>query len=224
MDFSTYLTHPVLKHLISKYEKDHVLFKQGQLGSTMFVILQGEVRILSHEGMEDFSVATLGPGEFLGERALIKETAYRRHFTAKTVKPTIVIELGRKEFASLRISAPDVMENLLIRSFEINATRLDNANYLLRVLKSSDNFHRLVQSILYLANTIGHSDGQGTHLPQLVDWLHHHIDLSKEQIKTHLKELTRQGLLKPKPGGTFVLVDYTNLFALLEPKNKKKAA
>ena len=51
---------------------DEILFREGKTGEHFYVVLKGELQILLGEGTdEEMLLNTLGPGEYLGEMALI---------------------------------------------------------------------------------------------------------------------------------------------------------
>src|SRR5436190_15124133 len=56
---------------ISKYQKDQVVFSQGQVADAVFYIQQGKVKltVVSEQGKEAV-IAILGPGHFFGEGCL----------------------------------------------------------------------------------------------------------------------------------------------------------
>jgi CRP-like cAMP-binding protein len=53
------------------FAKHEVLFRQGAEGTALYIILEGMVRISVSRGPETVTLATLGPGEFLGEMSLL---------------------------------------------------------------------------------------------------------------------------------------------------------
>lgn len=54
------------------YESDSIIFKEGEVGDKLFIILDGQVRISKFiPGIGEEALAILGRGEFFGEMALI---------------------------------------------------------------------------------------------------------------------------------------------------------
>jgi CRP-like cAMP-binding protein len=84
-----------------------VLTREGEQGSEFFIVLEGEVEV--RQG--DRVVATRGPGEYVGEIALLD----RRPRTATVVAttPVSVEVLSRREFRSLLVQAPELSEQIL---------------------------------------------------------------------------------------------------------------
>src|SRR4051812_3912309 len=54
-----------------EYAAGDVLFREGEPGELMFVIQTGAVRISKQVGGDEKVLAVLGPGEFLGEMAIL---------------------------------------------------------------------------------------------------------------------------------------------------------
>jgi CRP/FNR family transcriptional regulator, cyclic AMP receptor protein len=85
----------------------HVLMQEGSVGREFFVIIDGKVRI-DHGGRE---VRTIGPGEFLGDIALVTEAP--RTATATAVTDSRLLVLGHREFHSLLDRFPSIRLNVL---------------------------------------------------------------------------------------------------------------
>jgi CRP/FNR family transcriptional regulator, cyclic AMP receptor protein len=83
------------------------LTREGQQGYEFFIVLEGEVEV--RQG--DRVVATRGPGEYVGEIALLD----KRPRTATVVAATSVsVEvLSRREFVSLLAQASELSEQIL---------------------------------------------------------------------------------------------------------------
>jgi CRP-like cAMP-binding protein len=93
---------------------DRVLMRQGDLGSQMFVVASGRVRI-ERDGE---NLAELGPGDWFGEMALVSEG--NRSATATAVEPSRLFVLAHREFHSLMDENPGVRSAV----FECVADRL----------------------------------------------------------------------------------------------------
>jgi CRP-like cAMP-binding protein len=88
-------------------EPSKVLCKEGQPAREFFVIVEGEVDVT--KGVK--KVATLGPGDFFGEIALIEHGTRTATVTAKT--PLRFFVLHSRAFTSLMDSAPGVERKIL---------------------------------------------------------------------------------------------------------------
>ena len=84
-----------------------VLMKQGGYGDEFFVIISGNVRV-ERDGQV---LRELGPGDFLGELALLGNIA--RTATATCVDDGRFLVLGHREFHSLLSQYPDIQSTVL---------------------------------------------------------------------------------------------------------------
>jgi CRP/FNR family transcriptional regulator, cyclic AMP receptor protein len=81
------------------YQKDEVIFDEGDTGLGLFVILSGRVKIVSSHAALRRLAPEFGPGNYFGELALFEES--RRTGGAVALEPTQVLALFRTEFLSL---------------------------------------------------------------------------------------------------------------------------
>jgi len=80
----------------------HVLMRQGSSGGEMFVIASGALSV-ERDGRE---VARVGPGEVVGEMALLSEAP--RNATVTATEPSTLFVLAHREFHSLLDQSADV--------------------------------------------------------------------------------------------------------------------
>lgn len=80
------------------------LIQQGEHGNEMYVIAKGSVRV-ERNGKE---IATLGPGQAVGEMSLLSEGP--RLATVTTLEPTTMFVLGHREFHTLLADSADLRQ------------------------------------------------------------------------------------------------------------------
>jgi CRP-like cAMP-binding protein len=85
----------------------HVLMKEGSVGSEFFVIISGQVRV-DRQGQ---TIRTLGPGDFLGDIALITE--HPRNATCTAVTDAQLLVVPHREFHSLLDRFPSIRMSIL---------------------------------------------------------------------------------------------------------------
>lgn len=85
----------------------YTLMRQGDLGHEFFLIIDGRVRIV-RDGQ---TINTLGPGDFLGELALLSEG--RRTATAVTDGPARLMVITHQGFNSLLASSTEIRAAVL---------------------------------------------------------------------------------------------------------------
>lgn len=83
------------------YSADEVLFKEGTLGDTLYIIKEGAIKITraAKEGEEESSRALRREGDIFGESGFIDEST--RPATAQAIKPTKVFQLSRSDFLTI---------------------------------------------------------------------------------------------------------------------------
>jgi CRP/FNR family cyclic AMP-dependent transcriptional regulator len=81
------------------YQKDEVIFDEGDIGLGLFIVVSGRVKIESSRAALKRLAPECGPGEIFGELALFEDA--QRTARVVAVEPTRVLALFRKEFFSL---------------------------------------------------------------------------------------------------------------------------
>lgn len=89
---------------VHHYEPGETIVKKGHVGREFYVILHGEVEIVSEEAGTDTAIARLGPREVFGEKALLEDTA--RTATVRALGPVDVLVMSRGDFRSMVTSFP----------------------------------------------------------------------------------------------------------------------
>jgi CRP-like cAMP-binding protein len=84
-----------------------VLVREGAAGAEFFVILDGTAEVSRHGSQ----VATLGPGAFFGDLALLDRAPRNATITATT--PMELMVLGQREFAAMIDDVPGFAHKLL---------------------------------------------------------------------------------------------------------------
>ena len=79
-----------------EYKEGEVIFHQGDVGNTMFVIQDGEVEAVAESYGEEYRLRSMGPNEFFGEMALFEKEV--RTATIRAVRPTRVLTVDKKNF------------------------------------------------------------------------------------------------------------------------------
>ena len=85
----------------------HVLMREGASGNEFFVIVDGTVMI----DRGGATIRSLGPGDFLGEIALVDDGP--RTATATTESPAKLLVVGHREFHSLMNQFPAIQTCVL---------------------------------------------------------------------------------------------------------------
>jgi len=90
-----------------RHERSSVIVKEGQVGVTMYVVLEGRLAV----SIQDKLVEKIGPGGVFGEMALVERTPRLASVTAETACSLLAI--GRNTFLDLIKASPDFAVSLL---------------------------------------------------------------------------------------------------------------
>ena len=109
------LPGPALEQLIEQLALVEIpagdtLFRQGDPGDTLYVVVEGEVVVLS-EGPPQVEISRLGPGAFFGEIALV--TDQPRSATIFVSEDTQLLAIDREVVRALLEQHPDVLRVVL---------------------------------------------------------------------------------------------------------------
>jgi CRP-like cAMP-binding protein len=81
------------------YEKDEIIFEEGDLGHGIYVVVSGKLRVIPGHQLMKTLVLEIGPGELLGELSLFEESP--RTATVAAIERTVMVALFQAEFSSL---------------------------------------------------------------------------------------------------------------------------
>jgi CRP/FNR family transcriptional regulator, cyclic AMP receptor protein len=132
---------------ISKYEKDQIVFSQGDVADAVFYIQSGKIKltVVSEHGKEAI-VGVLGPSHFCGEACLNGHPL--RVTTATAIEQSLVTRIPKAEMIATLHDQPQFSElfmaDLLSRNSRIEEDLID------QLFNSSEK--RLARALLLLAN------------------------------------------------------------------------
>ncbi len=104
------------------YPAGDPLFREGEAGDELFVLLSGEVSISVRSADEDIVLARLGPGSFFGEMAIIERAP--RSATCAAIGECRVLAFNARDFDALLGENPGAATGILDRMLRISAERL----------------------------------------------------------------------------------------------------
>mgnify|MGYP001809630340 CR=1 FL=1 len=176
-------------------EKGQVLFRQGEAGHQVFIILAGKISIDHYPEIgTEITLAVRSNGEVIGEMAILEDLP--RSATAKALKFTRLLVLGRTDFTQLLKKNPEValavMKHLSHRirkmSTDLSETRSESLQA------------RIERALTSRANAEGIIALDG---PQRV--LAQEIGCTREALSRNLANLVRSGHLERLNRRTFRL-------------------
>jgi CRP-like cAMP-binding protein len=179
------------------FKVGEVIFREGEPGHTMFVVRGGEVRISKHVRGGERVLATLGPGEFFGEMAVL--SGRPRTATATAVTALTVLELDEKRFEAMIHSQAEIAARILRKL----ARRLDDADALIAILSRRDPKTRVILGLAREAEERGlPGEGNDSRVVQ-VDFnaFSELLGVKRTELDEVLARMARVGVVRAIPGG-----------------------
>lgn len=177
------------------YAAGHVLFAEGDAGKHMYVIQSGRVQLTRRVRGRPAHLATLPPGEFFGEMAIINKQP--RSATATVIEEAQLLVLDARTFeAMIRGNA-----EIAIRMIKKLALRLAMANAQVETLLKQDLNHRIVHQLRLLADARGQVDGPGVRIDISIEELAELVGAGDpKEIVDGLAGLQKARLIQKEPG------------------------
>jgi CRP-like cAMP-binding protein len=185
-----------------------VLFREGEPGKEMYVVQQGRVHVSKRVGEVEKILATLGPGEFLGEMSILNNKPRSATATCEGACKLLVIDAKTFE-AMIRGNA-----EIAIRMIKKLSDRLAEANAQIENLMLTDAASRVVH---YLAIAAERAPLVGTarRLELRPAELAARVGVKPEQAQDVLQKLVKSKIVAIEPDG-FLLADVAKLRHFLE--------
>lgn len=109
------------------YRKNDVIFREGDVGDKLYLILEGKVRISRQvQGMGEEALAVLGPGEAFGEMALIDDIP--RSADALVHENCRLMVISREAMEDLLFLHKELAYEILWNFVKLLSTRLRETN------------------------------------------------------------------------------------------------
>ncbi|AUX21967.1 cyclic nucleotide-binding protein [Sorangium cellulosum] len=183
-----------------EYLPGDVLFREGESGDVMFVIQSGAVRVSKSVAGEDKVLAVLGPGEFVGEMAILNGKP--RNATATVVEPSrcLVVEARTLQAMLQRNS------EIALRLIKKLAKRLDAANALVEILMHRDPKARVMLALARHAEAFGEETPEGIRVRTSPADIAREVDVDRETVDEVMARLRRLKLLADGPPAPAAIV------------------
>lgn len=186
------------------FKKDNMVLIEEEIGSTMFIILKGRVKIsrISDEGREVI-LSILVDGDFFGEMAILD--GQTRSANAITLEDTEMLIIRRENFLQMLHDYPQIAINLLKEL----AHRLRRSDSQIKSLSLQNALGRVASTLLRIADDSGiikKGIVEIPHLPPQQD-LANMAGTSRETISRVIKTLGQLGYVK-KEGSKLLILDY----------------
>ena len=184
-----------------KLSKGQILFKEGQEGDRLYVVVQGKIKLgtASGDGRENL-LSILGPGEMFGELSLFDPEP--RTSTATAVTDARLVSLAHEAVIGLVTTHPQTSLELLRRL----AQRLRKSNEILADLVFADVPGRVAKAIMDLGERFGSQKEDGLHVNHDLtqEELAQLVGASRETVNKALADFAARGWVKLEPRAVLV--------------------
>ncbi len=186
------------------YKKDNMILIEEEIGSTMFIILDGRVKIsrISEDGREVI-LSILSEGDFFGEMSILD--GQNRSANVVTLEDSKIMIVRREDFLKMLRDYPQIAINLLKEL----AHRLRRSDSQIKSLSLQNATGKVASTLLRIADDSGKIHMGQVEIPRLPPQqdLANMAGTSRETISRVLKTLSKQGYLK-KEGSRLIILDY----------------
>ena len=186
---------------IEKVRAKTELFHKGDPGRQLYVVARGRLKALttSKDG-DDVVVSIIGPGEVIGEIAILGEI--ERTLTVRTLEASELLVLDRRDLLSLLRSEPDLCLAMLV----LVARRVRDQIEMFEEVHFLNLPYRLARKFDSLSRIYGERCDSGLRIDLKLsqeEW-GDTVGATREAVNKQLRTWTREGLLSIE-GGYVVL-------------------
>jgi len=211
MSLASLTKNPALRKLIRNLDKGDQLFAQGSPGNSVFLVLAGELELIRRSQNTVFSLGKVGPGQFVGEKALLGGAPFNRMASAVATSDLTALELGPSEFAQMEKENTSVFVTLLKYAFKTLVDRQTQTEELLVVLREYEPEERFIQSIYRQALQSKENTPKGKVITIQPSVLAFQLNLPESHIRDWTKVLVSADLIFSKGDGFFLVPDETKI-------------
>lgn len=174
------------------FAADAVIFKEGEEGDEMFLIVQGRVEIRKATGPSTTKTLTeLGKGDVFGEMAVIDHRP--RSASAVATEPTQLLAINEKLYDSMVASNPDFAR----RMNRILSDRVRRANQIIQSLMVTSRQNQIWAGLVDFAKEHGVSGFKGFRVKtaDFVQYAREHLGLGERDVEAILEVFLRRHIV-----------------------------
>lgn len=199
-------------HLFQRFGREFsqgtVLFREGEPGREMYVVQRGRVDISKRAGDVETILSSLGPGEFLGEMAILNDKP--RSATATCAEDSRLLVIDARTFEAMIRSNAEIS----VRMIKKLADRLQRADDQIENLLFADASSRVVHFLATAAERVARGPG-GHRVAVAPRELGAHVGVRPGQADEVVARLLEASIVSVEADG-FVVPDVAKLRHFLE--------
>ena len=185
-----------------RFKRGEVIVEQGDKSNTLFIILTCRVRVVTSDKRgREVILATLQPGDYIGEMSLIDNEAHSA--TVRAEVQTDMLALGRAEFARC-LPENSSLSYAIMRGL---VNRLRAADRQIESLALLDVYGRVARTLLDMSEM----DGELKIIRNKVSRqdLAKVVGASREMVSRVMKDLEGRGMVQTQENGWVVIKELT---------------
>ena len=199
------ITKNIYQKYVKTFEPGEVLFREGEHGDGMFIIIQGEVEIRKRTSAKTArTLITFHEGDIFGEMALIEKKP--RSATAIAVTPCRTLVMNEALLDSMIENNPDFAKKMI----RILSERIRKANLMIQNIVSTNRKNQIFSGLKAFAEVKGISTFKGHRvgLSEFTDWARNRLGIGEKELKQTIAELLKRKIVAPSAvGGEEIIVN-----------------
>lgn len=186
----------------STYPPDQIIFDKEETGERIYTVINGLVKITIPDPLSERNktLALLGPGEVLGEMAVL--TDQTRSGRATPARETELFEMSAEDFRDLMLDVPLIGMNLS----RILSRRLWDTDTEVQAVTFQTIPGRLASQLLRLSDKFGTSEEDGVKIE--IDLTHQEladiVGTNRETVTRHLNKFKEKGIISQENGNIVI--------------------
>lgn len=200
------MADPLFERWGTEFNVNDVLFREGETGNVMYVIQSGAVRISKRVGAEEKTLAVLGPGEFVGEMAILNNKP-RTATATVTEGPMRCLVIDDRTLSSMVSKSSEIALRLIKKL----AKRLDSADALVEILMHRDPKARVLLALSRAAEAFGEQREDGILVRVTSSELASQVGVPEEVASELMLRLRRLRIIEPVTEGSVLVPDLSRL-------------
>jgi CRP/FNR family cyclic AMP-dependent transcriptional regulator len=204
------MSDPLFARFGREFSTGDVLFHEGDPGDHMYVIQSGAIRITKHVTGSDRTIAILGPGEFLGELAILNDKP--RVATATVVEDARCLVIEARTLESMVTRSGEIAMRLIKKL----AKRIEAADSLIELLMHRDPKARIMLALARHADAFGERTEDGIRIRTSSDELARDVGVEPAVATEVMARLHKLRLATETPGAGIWVADVGRLQDFVE--------
>ncbi len=207
---------PLLKPYLKSFRPGETLFKQGEVGETLYIIESGTIQLTAIRDEQELFISELGEGHVLGEKAIVGSAPHKRFFGARAKTQTRVLELSARDMEDLEVKNPSIVIRIYERIGKVSVQRLDRIDHLIKVLRPANNVERLVYLIIHFCHFEGRKTDKGTRVLLPMDTIRYYLSMTTFDVENCLENLHRMKILINEGANNYLMTEQAKLIAAID--------